>query len=149
VRRHGLRVLERPAGLEIGGDARGKHPTPEFVAKAAQDWTGAVGAKTTCVERGSPWENGFIESFNARLRDELLDEEIFYSGEIFYSHCRGPDSHRELESLHNTERPHGLLGYKPAGAQGLHPRPRRARLRNTASHAKDEVRIFQPAPVQG
>jgi transposase InsO family protein len=42
---------------------------PEFVAKAVQDWIGAVGAKTAYIERGSPWENGFIESFNARLRD--------------------------------------------------------------------------------
>jgi putative transposase len=45
---------------------------PEFVAKAVQDWIAAVGAKTAYIERGSPWENGFIESFNARLRDELL-----------------------------------------------------------------------------
>jgi transposase InsO family protein len=52
---------------------------PEFVAKSVQDWIGAVGAKTAYIERGSPWENGFIESFNARLRDELLDGEIFYS----------------------------------------------------------------------
>ena len=51
---------------------------PEFVAKAVQDWIGAVGAKTAYIERASPWENGFIESFNARLRDELLDGEIFY-----------------------------------------------------------------------
>ena len=52
---------------------------PEFVARSVQDWIGAVGAKTAYIERGSPWENGFIESFNARLRDELLDGEIFYS----------------------------------------------------------------------
>ena len=52
---------------------------PEFVAKAVQDWVRAVGTKTAYIERGSPWENGFIESFNARLRDELLDGEIFYS----------------------------------------------------------------------
>src|SRR5437588_509293 len=52
---------------------------PEFVAKAVQDWIGAVGAKTAYIAPGSPWENGFIESFNARLRDELLDGEIFYT----------------------------------------------------------------------
>jgi putative transposase len=52
---------------------------PEFVAKAVQDWIAAVGASTAYIERGSPWENGFIESFNARLRDELLDGEIFYT----------------------------------------------------------------------
>jgi len=52
---------------------------PEFVAKAVQEWITAVGAKTAYITPGSPWENGFIESFNARLRDELLDGEIFYS----------------------------------------------------------------------
>src|SRR3954463_16708976 len=52
---------------------------PEFVAKAVQQWIAAVGAKTAYIELGSPWENGFVESFNARLRDELLNGEIFYS----------------------------------------------------------------------
>jgi putative transposase len=52
---------------------------PEFVAQAVQDWTAAVGAKTSYIDRGSPWENGYIESFNARLRDELLNGEIFYT----------------------------------------------------------------------
>jgi putative transposase len=52
---------------------------PELVAEAVQEWIRAVGTKTAHIERGSPWENGYIESFNARLRDELLDGEIFYS----------------------------------------------------------------------
>jgi len=52
---------------------------PEFVARAVQEWIAAVGAKTAYIERGSPWENGYIESFNARLRDELLNGEIFYT----------------------------------------------------------------------
>jgi transposase InsO family protein len=52
---------------------------PEFVAKAVQEWIAAVGAKTAYIERGSPWENGYIESFNARLRDELLNGEISYT----------------------------------------------------------------------
>ena len=52
---------------------------PEFLAKAVQEWIAVVGAKTAYIERGSPWENGYIESFNARLRDELLDGEIFYT----------------------------------------------------------------------
>ena len=52
---------------------------PEFVAKAVQEWIAVVGAKTAYIERGSPWENGYIESFNARLRDELLNGEIFYT----------------------------------------------------------------------
>ena len=49
---------------------------PEFIARAVQEWIAAVGARTAYIEPGSPWENGFIESFNARLRDELLDGEI-------------------------------------------------------------------------
>ena len=52
---------------------------PEFVATAVREWIVAVGAKTAYITPGSPWENGFIESFNARLRDELLDGEIFYT----------------------------------------------------------------------
>jgi transposase InsO family protein len=63
---------------------------PEFVATAVQEWVGAVGAKTAYITPGSPWENGFIESFNARLRDELLNSEIFYTLR------EGPDRHREL-----------------------------------------------------
>src|ERR1051325_9261977 len=52
---------------------------PELVAKAVQGWSTAVGAQTASIAPGSPWENGFIESFNARLRDELLDGEMFDS----------------------------------------------------------------------
>src|SRR6056297_2500974 len=52
---------------------------PEFAAKAVRDWIAAVGARTTYIEPGSPWENGYCESFNAKLRDELLNGEIFYS----------------------------------------------------------------------
>jgi putative transposase len=62
----------------------------EFVAKAVQDWIAAIGAKTAYIEPGSPWENGYIESFNARLRDELLN------GEIFYTLREAPNRHREL-----------------------------------------------------
>ena len=46
---------------------------------AVQEWIAVVGAKTAYIERGSPWENGYIESFNACLRDELLNGEIFYT----------------------------------------------------------------------
>lgn len=52
---------------------------PEFVARAVRDWIGAAGAKTTYIAPGRPWKNGSIESFNARLRDELFDGEIFYT----------------------------------------------------------------------
>lgn len=52
---------------------------PEFVANAVREWLGRLGVTTLYIEPGSPWENGYIESFNARLRDELLNSEIFYS----------------------------------------------------------------------
>ena len=52
---------------------------PEFIAKAVREWIVAVGAKAAFIEPGSPWENGYCESLNARLRDELLNGEIFYS----------------------------------------------------------------------
>ena len=50
---------------------------PEFIAQAVRDWIAAVGAKTAYIEPGSPWENGYCESFNGRFRDELLNGEIF------------------------------------------------------------------------
>ena len=100
---------------------------PEFVAKAVQDWVRAVGTKTAYIERGSPWENGFIESFNARLRDELLD------GEIFYSLAEARIVIESWRRHYNTVRPHGSLGYKPpapevfipafAARAALQPRP--------------------------
>lgn len=52
---------------------------PEFIAEKVRSWIAAVGAKTAYIEPGSPWENGYCESFNGRLRDELLNGEIFYS----------------------------------------------------------------------
>ena len=52
---------------------------PEFVAQKVRDWIGAVGAKTAYIEPGSPWENGYVESFNARMRDQLLNGEMFYT----------------------------------------------------------------------
>jgi transposase InsO family protein len=51
---------------------------PEFIAEAVRDWIAAVGAKTAYIAPGSPWENGYVESFNARMRDELLNGEIIY-----------------------------------------------------------------------
>ncbi len=52
---------------------------PEFIAKALREWIAAVGAKTAYIMPGSPWENGYCESFNSKLRDELLNGEIFYT----------------------------------------------------------------------
>src|ERR671913_192678 len=87
----------------------------EFTAKAVQDWMTAVGAKTAYIAPGSPWENGFIESFNARLRDELLD------GEIFYSLKEAQVIIESWRRHYNTVRPHGSLGYKPPAPEVFVP----------------------------
>lgn len=88
---------------------------PEFVAKAVQEWISAVGAKTAYIAPGSPWENGFIESFNARLRDELLD------GEIFYTLAEAKIIVESWRRHFNIVRPHGSLGYKPPAPEVFIP----------------------------
>jgi transposase InsO family protein len=88
---------------------------PEFIAKAVRNWIAAVGAKTAYITPGSPWENGFIESFNARFRDELLNGEIFYSLE---------EAQVIIESWrrhYNTVRPHASLGYLPPAPEVFVP----------------------------
>ena len=50
---------------------------PEFIAEIVRNWIAAVGATTAYIEPGSPWENGYCESFNARLRNEFLNREVF------------------------------------------------------------------------
>ena len=88
---------------------------PEFVAKAVQDWIAAVGAKAAYIAPGSPWENGFIESFNARLRDELLN------GEIFYSLAEARIVVERWRRHYNAKRPHASLGYKPPAPEVFIP----------------------------
>jgi putative transposase len=80
---------------------------PEFIAKAVRDWIEAVDAKTAYVEPGSPWENGYCESFNSKLRDELLN------GEIFYTLKEAKIVIEEWRRHYNTIRPHSSLGYRP------------------------------------
>ena len=79
---------------------------PEFVARAVQEWIAALGAKTAYIQPGSPWENGYVESFNARLRDELLD------GEIFYTLCEAKIVIESWRRHYNAIRPHASLGYR-------------------------------------
>src|SRR5213594_4024324 len=88
---------------------------PEFVAKAVQEWIAAVGTKTAYIERGSPWENGYVESFNARLRDELLN------GEIFYTLREARIVIESWRRHYNTIRPHASLGYKPPAPEVFVP----------------------------
>lgn len=84
---------------------------PEFVAKELRQWLSRLGVKPLFIEPGSPWENGYIESFNGKMRDELLNREIFYTLE-------------EAQTLlgrwkeeYNQIRPHSALGYRPPAPQ--------------------------------
>ncbi len=97
---------------------------PEFVALAVQAWIAAVGARTAYIEPGSPWENGYIESFNARLRDELLN------GEIFYSLAEAKVVIESWRRHFNAVRPHGSLGYRAPAPEVFVPAPD-----SRASHA--------------
>lgn len=78
---------------------------PEIIAKAVREWIVAVGAKTAFIEPGSPWENGYCESFNSKLRDELLN------GELFYSLAEARIVIESWRQHSNTQRPHSSLGY--------------------------------------
>ena len=78
---------------------------PELIAKTVQTWIAAVGAKTAYIAPGSPWENGYIESFNARRRDELLD------GEVLYTLKEAQIVIESWKRHYNAIRPHASLGY--------------------------------------
>jgi putative transposase len=86
---------------------------PEFTARAVRKWLNRLGVKTLFSERGSPWENGYIESFNGKLRDELLDREIFTTlkeAKVLIEQWR-----RE----YNQVRPHSALKYQPPAPEAV------------------------------
>lgn len=89
----------------------------EFTATAVRSWLEKMEVKPTYIEPASPWENGYNESFNGKLRDELLDRELF-------------DTLQEAQVLierwrvhYNTKRPHSSLGYRPPAPQTILPKP--------------------------
>ncbi|TCK19742.1 transposase InsO family protein [Ancylobacter aquaticus] len=88
---------------------------PEFIAKVVRDWIAAVGSRTAFIEPGSPWENGYCESFNSKLRDELLN------GEIFYILAEAKIVIESWRHHYNTERPHSSLGYRPPAPEVILP----------------------------
>ena len=92
---------------------------PEFIAQAVRDWISAVGAKTAYIEPGSPWENGYCESFNARFRDEMLN------GEVFYSLREAQILIEQWRKHYNTKRPHSALGYRPPAPETIVPMDQR------------------------
>jgi transposase InsO family protein len=80
---------------------------PEFVAEQVRSLLAAQGAATHYIDPGSPWQNGFVESFHARLRDEFLDRELFVSI------AEGQVRSESQRHWYNEERPHSSLGYLP------------------------------------
>jgi len=90
---------------------------PEFTAQAVREWLQKLGVQTLFIEPGSPWENGYVESLNGKLRDELLNREIFYTlteAKVLVEHWR-----RE----YNQVRPHSSLGYRPPAPEAIRPLP--------------------------
>ena len=87
----------------------------EFIATAVQEWLGKVGVTTLYIAPGSPWENGYSESFNGSLRDELLN------GEIFYSLAEAKVLIEAWRRHYNTVRPHSSLGYRPPAPEAATP----------------------------
>ncbi len=92
---------------------------PEFIAHSVRGWIAAVGARTAYIAPGSPWENGYCESFNARFRDELLN------GEIFYTLKEAKVVIEEWRRHYNTVRPHSALGWKPPAPETIVPMDQR------------------------
>lgn len=90
---------------------------PEFTAKAVRGWLDRVGVKTLFIEPGSPWENGYIESFNGKLSDELLD------GEVFDTLLEAKVLIERYRVRYNTVRPHSSLGYRPPAPEAIVPGP--------------------------
>ena len=80
---------------------------PEFTADKVREWLAALDVGTLFIEPGSPWKNGYNESFNGKLRDELLN------GEIFYTLQEAKTVIENWRLLHNHVRPHSSLGYRP------------------------------------
>ena len=88
---------------------------PEFAARAVREWLGKVGVKTLFIEPGSPWENGYVESFNGKMRDELLNRETFTT--LLEARVLVERWRRE----YNQVRPHSSLGYRPPAPVAILP----------------------------
>jgi putative transposase len=88
---------------------------PEMTAKIVRGWLAGLGATTLYIEPGSPWENGYCESFNGKLRDECLN------GEIFYSLKEARIVIEQWRKHYNTIRPHSSLNYRPPAPQTSAP----------------------------
>ena len=89
---------------------------PEFTAKSVRNWLKRLGVQTLFIEPGSPWENGYNESFNGKLRDELLN------GEIFTTLLEAQVLIENWRNEYNRFRPHSSLNYRPPAPEAIKPK---------------------------
>ena len=87
----------------------------EFTAREIRKWLERLGVKKLFIEPGSPWENGYIESFNGKLRDELLN------GEIFDTILEAKVITENWRNHYNQVRPHSALGYRVPAPETILP----------------------------
>jgi len=88
---------------------------PEFIAKHLVYWLNELDVKASFITPGSPWENGYVESFNGRMRDEFLN------GEIFHTLLEAKILIEQWRRFYNTKRPHSSLGYRPPAPESIQP----------------------------
>ncbi len=115
----GMRVdqARRLKGLEAENARLKKSDNgSEFTAKAVREWLSHVNVRTLFIEQGSPWENGYVESFNGKMRDELLN------GEIFDTLLEARVVIENWRRAYNRFHPHGSLGYRPPAPEAVEPR---------------------------
>jgi transposase InsO family protein len=114
----------------------------EFTAKAVREWLSRLAVQTLYIEPGSPWENGYNESFNGKLRDELLN------GEIFYTLREAQVMIEKWRQHYNTIRPHSALGYRsPVPGFPCHPRSDLADNHRPLTSVHPETPIFSGRDV--
>ena len=115
---------------------------PEFIATALREWIAAVGSQTAYIEPGSPWENGYCESFNSKLRDELLN------GETFFSLAEAQVLIEAWRRHFNAVRPHSALKYRPPAPEAVIPRSGNI-VPWTSAPALEGVRSPNPSIASG
>jgi putative transposase len=115
---------------------------PEFIAKELQRWLGRADVRTLYIQKASPWENGYVESFNGKLRNELLNRELFLSI---------PEARYVLDEWraeYNHRRPHSSLGWQTPAAYAAKLVDRQAGVFPTASRVASPVGAAPLPPTQ-
>ncbi len=122
---HAARRIRSKEAIEVFAELMARHGTPEhirsdngpeMIAQNLRKWLAWLGTKTLYISPGSPWENGYCESFNSRMRDELLN------GEIFYTLKEAQVLIEDWRVHYNTIRPHSALGYRPPAPEAIIPK---------------------------